>query len=74
MGDNSDKKKNMGHLIGSPIFFMRNPYMKFLKFAWLVQNLCYASKSVQFENAQNNNGAMHQKVCNLKMPKMTMGP
>ena len=24
MGDNSDKKKNIGHL-----FFMRNPYMKF---------------------------------------------
>ena len=40
MGDNSDKKKNMGHL-----FFMRNPYIKVQTLAYMVLNLCYAHES-----------------------------
>ena len=45
MGDNSDKKKSMGHL-----FFMRNPYMKF-------QNIIiHDSKHAIHNNAITLNG------------------
>ena len=55
MGDNSDKKKKYVSPIWVTYFFTRNPYMEF-QTSMHSSNLCYASKSVQCKNAQNDKG------------------
>ena len=51
MGDNLDRKK-----YGSPTFSWGIHIWNF-KLACTVQNLCYASRSVQCKNAQNDKGS-----------------
>ena len=51
MGDNLDRKKNMGHLL----FHEESIY------------------EISNKHAQFKTYAMHQKVCNVNMPKMTRG-
>ena len=55
MGDNLDKKKIWVTYLDT-YFSMRNPYMKFQNPSMHIQNLCYASKSVQCKNAQYDKG------------------
>ena len=57
MGDNSDKKKNTGHL-----FFMRNPYMKFKNISILGSKVMLCTRKCDDHAHQEANKKVYENI------------